>query len=231
MILEYPYVYVYPYEIKPGRYLITPPTQDVVTLIEAKAALRITSSDYDIAIQQMINAAVSSIDPAGGGWLGRALRPQTWEVRFPYFGETVELPYPPLISVDSFKYYTGNGADMTLVENTDYRVFGVGHKSKSKVVTPYNTSWPSDVRADYESVRIRFTSGYDKGPPDLLPPVIKQAVILGVRELYSVAEKNLYLRRESIPGVADYEWTVSENAGKVIQQAVENYLSTQRVFE
>jgi uncharacterized phiE125 gp8 family phage protein len=228
MTYSWPY---YPYEVKPGRYLITAPTEEVVTLAEAKAILRITSSDQDAAIQQMINAAVSAIDPAGGGWLGRALRPQTWELRMPYFCGEIELPYPPLISVDSVKHYDGDGVDTTLTEGTDYRVYGVGHMSKSKVVTPYQSGWPSSVRVDHESIRVQFTAGYSAGPPDRMPPVIKQAVLLGVREIYSVAEKNLYLRSEVVPGVAEYEWTVSDNAGAVINAAVENYLATQRVIE
>lgn len=228
-----------------GMVLITPPTVDVVSRADAKKQLRITGTDYDALIDALIASAVAQLDPAGGGWLGLALRPQTWELRldgFPYgycgsgfsrnfraYNEIV-LPYPPLISLDSVKYYNSDGVDTTLVANTDYRVMGGGNE-KSYVVPTYNGTWPSSVRSDLESVRVRYTAGHQLTNPDSLPPPIKQAVLLAVRDLWSLGERNLYLRAESAPGLASYEWTVSENAGVVIRAACENMLSTYRVYD
>lgn len=226
-------------------YLITAPSEEVVTLAEAKKHLRQTTSDYDDVIRALISSAVAQLDPAGGGWLGRALRPQTWELRgdgFPYCGDVsygyvrgstdmVPLPYPPLISVDSVIYVDGDDVEQTMVANTDYRVIGLGDRNKSAIAPIYNGSWPSSIRSDVESVRVRFTAGYSAGPPDLLPAPIKQAVLLAVRDLWSLGERNLYLRSESVPGLASYEWTVSEMAGKVIRSAAESLLSTYRVYD
>lgn len=212
-------------------HLITPPTEDVVTLVEAKAHLRQTGNDYDDLIRALIASAVAQIDPAGGGWLGRALRPQTWELRGDGFPcGRIELPYPPMISVDSVKYYDGDGTDTTMVADTDYRVLG-GGIAKSYVAPVYNGAWPSSVRCDAESVRVRFTSGYARTSPDSMPAPIKQAVLLAIRDLWSLGERNLYLRSESAPGLASYEWTVSEMAGRVIRAAAENLLATYRVFD
>lgn len=223
-------------------YLITPPTADVVTLSEAKKHLRQSSDDYDDLIRALIKSAVNQIDPGGGGWLGRALRPQTWEQRsdgfpcamagYPYRERqiyAIELRYPPLISVDSVTYDDGDGVATALLEGTGYRVIGLGSKEKACVAPIYSGSWPS-TRGDVESVRVRFTSGYGTSP-DLLPAPIKQAVLLAIRDLWSLGERNLYLRSESAPGLASYEWTVSENAGIVIRAAAENLLSTYRVYE
>lgn len=217
-----------------GRHLITAPTDDVVTLEEAKAHLRVTNTDNDDLIEALIASAVAQIDPAGGGWLGRALRPQTWELRlngFPYCDEPgIELPYPPLISLDSLVYDDGDGVETAMTVTTEYRVIA-GGLGKSIVLPAYNTTWPSSVRSDYETVRVRFTSGYAVTTPDSLPQPIKQAVLLAVRDLWSLGERNLYLRSESVPGLASYEWTVSDNAGKVIRDAVGGLLGVYRVYE
>src|SRR5688500_12840348 len=178
-------------------YLIEAPTDDVVTLAEAKAQMRIANTSYDAVIEALIQSAVDQIDPAGGGWLGRALRPQTWELRgpcFPYWYEGcgyhrdpraywTELPYPPLLTVDSVKYDDGDGVETTLTEGVGYRVIqgGIG---RAWIAPIYNGSWPSSVRSDAESVRIRFTSGYEIGSAgDEMPSPIKQAVILMVKSL------------------------------------------------
>lgn len=227
-------------------HLITRPTADVLTLEEAKKQLRQTGNDFDDGIRTLIAAAVGQID-AERGWLGRALRPQTWELRgdgFPsgYLGSGydrnfhaggygIELRYPPLISVDSVKYDDGDGVEQTLVEGTDYRVVGLGDtRGKSHIAPVYNGSWPSSVRSDIESVRVRYTCGYSV-PPDLLPAEIKQAVILMVRDHWSLTDHNLYLSSESVPGLASYDWTVTENAGKAIAHAVENLLRYIRIYE
>jgi uncharacterized phiE125 gp8 family phage protein len=232
-------------------YLITRPDDDVVTLGEAKAQLRITTTDNDDMIQALIDAAVAQIDPASGGWLGRAIRPQTWELRgngFPCYYEgcgytrnfhrayACELPYPPLISVDSVKYDDGEGVERTLVENTGYRVFGLGSIGKASITPVYNGSWPSSVRADAESVRIRFTCGYpidfgNSPPTDILPVPIKQAVLLMVKHLWGLGERNLFVSAETVDGVGSRNFVVSENAAIVMKAATENLLAPYRVYD
>ena len=213
-----------------SRHLIAAPTQDVISIEDAKLALRVTSINYDDLIEALVKAAVAKLDPAYGGWLGRALRPQTWELRMPAFPSgPIELPYPPLISVDSVKYFDGDGVDTTMMFGVDYRVFGGGGRN-SRIVPAYNGTWPSDVRCDDESVRVRFICGYDESE-DTFPPAVRQAILLAVRGLWSLAERNLYLRAKEIPGVASYDWVVSETAGLIINQAVEGLLAEQRVIE
>jgi uncharacterized phiE125 gp8 family phage protein len=65
--------------------LITPPAADVLSRDEVKQHLRVDFSDDDALIDGFIAAAVNQLDPAAGGWLGRSLRPQTWELRLPSF--------------------------------------------------------------------------------------------------------------------------------------------------
>lgn len=227
------------------RYLIEAPTDDVVTLAEAKDQLRITGASQDTIIEALIQSAVDQIDPAGGGWLGRALRPQTWELRgpcFPYWYEGcgyqrnpkaywTELPYPPLLTVDSVKYYDGDGVDTTLTEGVGYRVFqgGIG---KAYIAPVYNGQWPSSVRADAESVRIRFTAGYEIGSAgDPMPAPIKQAVILMVKSLFDVHAQNLLLSEVTIEGVSTRRYVVSDNAARLMRSVSEVLLEPYRVWE
>lgn len=210
--------------------LITAPTEDVISLEEVKRSLKITSTADDDLIQALVDSAVSNIDPAGGGWLDRALRPQTWEYRLDGFPCTeIKLPFPPLISITSFKYDDTGGTERTLAVTTGYRIVGAGSLYKQSLFPPYNTSWPT-ARCDVGSVRIRFQSGYAEADPDPLPAPIKQAIILGVRELYSLSERSLFVSRKVIEGVSETQWIVSDAASNVMQAAMTRLLMPYQVF-
>lgn len=171
-------------------YLITPPTEDVITLTEAKAHLRVEDASEDADIQAIIDAAVAMLDPASGGYLDKALRPQTWELRLNGFPcNDIKLPFSPLISVDSVKYDDASGTEQTLALTTGYRKF-TGGLGQAIIVPPYNGSWPV-ARCDLESVRIRFTAGHaasndaSSGALD----AVKSAVKLIVGHLYQNREQ------------------------------------------
>ena len=220
-------------------YLIEPPDETVISLADAKKHLRVTTTDNDGVIQAMLDAAVAQLDPASGGWLGRALRPQIWELRLPGFpcgahyrypSSDIELPYPPLIEVVSFKYDDSNGAEQTLAANTGYRVLGIGTLGKACVAPPYNGSWPS-ARNDGESVRIRFNCGYESDADVVLfPAPIRQAILLALSHFWGLSERNLFLSEETIQGVSTFRWTVSDAARSAIMSASDNLLSAYRQF-
>jgi uncharacterized phiE125 gp8 family phage protein len=221
--------------MSPKLVLVTAPTVPVITDAEAKLNLRITSSTYDDLIKAARDAAVGQFDPAAGGWLGRALRPQTWELRLNEFPcDKIELSYPPLISIVSVKYDDIDGVERTLVANTDYRVIGQGGFGKASIVPPYGKFWPS-ARCDHETVRVRFTCGYpaattDPVVADTMPPPIKQAVQLATRHLWSIGEQSMFLSQRTVDGVGSRAWVVSENAQKVIERATSDLLFSLRIF-
>jgi uncharacterized phiE125 gp8 family phage protein len=205
--------------------LIEGPSVPVVTADELRTMLSVTTED-DV-LEPLEQAAVATLDPASNGWLGRALRPQTWELRLSQFPcDAIRLPFPPQTSIVSFKYDDAAGVEQTLVEGTDYRVFNLNQRVACLVDKPYQGSWPS-ARYDRESIRIRYVAGY---AGNAMPAPIKQAVALAVKDLQSISERNLFLNREEIPGVRSRGWVVSESAGKVIQNAIGNLLSTYRVW-
>ncbi|GLR99205.1 MULTISPECIES: head-tail connector protein [Bradyrhizobium] len=184
------------------RVLITPPTEDVLTRDEVKQHLRVDFDDDNALIDGMILAAVGQLDPAAGGWLGRALRPQTWELQLRDFWQRdcgkpdlIVLPYPQLISIDSVTYVDGTGATQTLAAGTGYRVLGQGANQQA-IAPPYGQSWPS-VRCDAAAVKIRFTCGYPPADAQADPPVIDRlpAAIKAWLKLYVGA---LYQFRENV---------------------------------
>ncbi|MDF2809509.1 MAG: hypothetical protein K0S56_540 [Microvirga sp.] len=160
--------------------LVTAPTAQPVTLVEAKAHLRVDHADEDDLISALIETAVGWMD---AGWLGRALMPQTWEMVRAGFGEQITIPLLPLISVDSIKYVSTDGVLTTLAAD-QYAVYDRG-KSPSIVAPAYALTWPS-VRAVPDAVTIQFQCGYADAAS--VPPPVKHAIKLIVGHLYQNRE-------------------------------------------
>lgn len=152
---------------------VTAPTEEPITLTEAKAHLRVDGSDEDALITSLITAARQHID-GRDGWLNRALVTQIWDLKLDRFCNPIRVPLPPLVSVDSVKYLDLTGAEQTLSSSL-YRVTGVGSALKAEIRPAFDTSWPS-VKSAVESVTVRFTAGY--GAASAVPEPIKSAMYL-----------------------------------------------------
>jgi hypothetical protein len=145
---------------------------DVISVANVKLALGITTSGQDNQITAALAAVVANIDPAirRVAWPGASpadvgiaatelsiitagIAGQRWP------SDAIELPYPPLISITSVKYDDVAGVEQTLTAVTDYRTLGSGSKGRQAVAPAYGKIWPQ-ARADAETVRIRFQSGY-----------------------------------------------------------------------
>jgi uncharacterized phiE125 gp8 family phage protein len=171
--------------------LVTPPSITPVTLAEAKAHLRVDSSDEDAVITIMIETATAHVD-GPNGFLGRALVDQTWELvldAFPPAPNTdsvlnqIKIPIPPLIEVVNITY--DNTAGMpTVYPSTSYTVDTV---SEPGWVVPAS-SWPATF-VGINSVRIQFRAGYinlaDSPPIGFIPADIKGAILLYIGALYA----------------------------------------------
>lgn len=209
--------------------LIEAPDEDVVTLAECKNALGISGTSQDDLIEAALAASVSALDAASGGWLGRALRPQTWELRlsdFPSCDDEIELPFPPLISVTSIKYDDSSGDEQT-IDAADYVVFGVGGRSYGSVKPAYDTSWPSS-RCYPDSVRIQYVCGYDD---DAMPAAIQQAVSMMTRSVMANVERNLFVTHDKVEGVGEKRYSVSTDGIKVMKQASDALLQSYKMWD
>lgn len=157
------------------------PAQPLLTLEDAKLAIRVDHNDEDSLIQAFIDAAIDQLD-GYDGILGRALVDQTWRLglgRFP-FGP-IELPLPPLIAVTSIAYVDVDGEAQTLPAD-DYLV----HDGALAMIEPaYGKSWPS-TRAQKRAVTITFRAGY--GAPEDVPAGVLAAARLMVGDLYANRE-------------------------------------------
>lgn len=170
-------------------YLIEPPEQDdVLTLADAKQHLRVDFEDDDAVIGSYIATAIQNID-GRDGWLGRAIGEQTWELRLPAFdGNEIKIPLPPLIGVESVKYYDANDALQTL-STDDYEIVGIGGFGKARVVLKSGKRWPP-IAKRAENVVVRFRAGYVIGDPAApnVPAPILTAIKRQVAAMYENRE-------------------------------------------
>lgn len=166
--------------------LITAPTVEPLTLAEAKAHLRVDHTDDDSLIAIYLAAARADCEE----WTARAFVTQTWELVLDEFpDDEIQIPRPPLQSVESIKYDDGDGVEQTLA-TTEYTV---DTTSQPGWVVPVTTGWPTSTFEGINSVRIRFVAGYlnADSPNDLtanIPSSIKAAILLQLGRLYENRE-------------------------------------------
>jgi uncharacterized phiE125 gp8 family phage protein len=175
-------------------------------------------------LEAYITAARQRIDGADG-WLGRALMTQTWQGRFDAFpachGGRIYIPLPPLQSL-TVSYLDAAGATVTLTAGVDYQLV----MAQRPYIVPL-TAWPT--AAGIDGVIIEFVAGYGDDGDDV-PEPIRTAVALGAGHLCSMSARNLSISEEVVEGVGSTRYTVSENAGDVIDYTVECLLSTYQVM-
>ncbi|WP_448031541.1 head-tail connector protein [Bradyrhizobium liaoningense] len=223
--------------------VITPPTVEALTLVDCKAALGISGTSQDPVIGAAIGAATDALDASTRGWLGRAIRVQQLELQLDSFAagwecrngsyschrEAIELPYPPLITVASVKYFDSAGIDRTLVEGTDYRVQRMKAIDGKQLVEPvYGGSWPA-ARREAGSVRIRYNCGYD-GSTNVMPRQLKTAIMLGVRALMTAAARDPMLLEDRVEGIGSKRYQSDSKAAQVVIDAADALLSGLRIW-
>ena len=168
--------------------LITAPIVEPISLVEAKAHLRVDHDEEDDLITLLIMAARSYVD-GKDGWLGRALVTQTWELVIDEFpAAEIKIPLPPLQEVISIKYDDSEGVEQTLATDQYF----VDNVSEPGWVVPV-TSWPTPI-VGVNAVRIRYDCGYpgsNDSPSELadnVPSSIKAAMLLTIGSLYANRE-------------------------------------------
>ncbi len=165
-----------------GLSLVTGPTQEAVSLQEVKDHLRVSISDDDGLIAGYVLAARRYAE----GYTRRVFATSTWDYTIDrcwpwkcvdgYMQRRIELPIPPLRSVEYITYVDVNGDYQTLA-SSDYVVrtdetFGI-------IEPAYNVTWP-DLRYIPAAVTVRFVAGYAGDVPD----EIRTAVMLHTEVLY-----------------------------------------------
>jgi len=160
--------------------LFAPPADEPVDLAEAKAHLRVSTTDDDVYIQQLIVAARRWAEH----FTQRSLVTQTWDWYmdngFP--GEIFKVPQAPLQSVTYIKYIDVNGTEQTLSTS----IYTVDNKSEpGRIYESYNQDWP-DVLDTFNNVNIRFIAGY--GTPEDVPEDFAHAIKIMIAHMYEHRE-------------------------------------------
>jgi uncharacterized phiE125 gp8 family phage protein len=178
--------------------IVTPPATEPISLVEAKAHLRVDHNDDDATIAFLITVARQYVD-AVSGWLGRALVAQTWDLVFDAFpipqasccgpvtpsgmpSAAIEMPWPPLQSVTSVKYIDTAGVETTLAA-TEYMVDTI---SDPGWLIPIS-AWPATKNVA-NAVMIRFVAGYGPTAADVPAPV-RHALLLLIGHWYENREQ------------------------------------------
>lgn len=156
--------------------LITDATVLAVSLVEAKAHLRVDVADDDALITSMIWAAMQAAEQR----TGLTLLPQTWEISMDAFPDAFELTRVPAVSIASLIYVDTLGASITL-SNTLYGMDSSDGFGPAYVVPVYAGTWP-DTRAEINAVRLRYVAGYANAAS--VPESIKSWIKLQVGSMY-----------------------------------------------
>jgi len=127
------------------------PSVEPVSRTEIKLHLRVDSTADDTLIDALNTAAREWCET----YEGRSYMAQTITLNMDSFSG-VEIPRPPLITVDSVKYYDTSGDQQTLA-STYYTVDTMSEPGR--VFLAYNQSWPS-TRLIPNAVEIIYTAGY-----------------------------------------------------------------------
>lgn len=166
-----------------GLKLIWPPAVESVTLAEAKAHLRLDSDADDTYVSALIAAARERVEL----FLRRALITQTFDYTldgFPANRRSIDLPRPPLQSVESVKYIDTAGNQQTLPPET--YVVDASSNEMGRVALAWNQFWPI-TRWSINSVVIRFVAGYGDNAADV-PQAIKHGILIEISNLYENRE-------------------------------------------
>jgi phage conserved hypothetical protein, phiE125 gp8 family len=161
--------------------LVTAPQTEPISLVEAKAHLRVDVDDEN----DLINTLRSVSREYGETFTHRAFVTQTWnDVRggFPGDDEAIWLPRPPLISVTSVTYLDTAGVSQTWSSSLYTVTAPAGPKASAGSIVPnYGQIYPA-TRDVVNAVTIRFVAGY--GAATEVPALIKTCLKEHVRANY-----------------------------------------------
>lgn len=160
----------------------TPPASEPITLAVAKAHLRVDFDDDDVLIGALVQAAREYCEDV----LGRALMAQTIEcVLDSEPSDVIALPRPPLLSVNSIKFYDESDT-ATLVDPSEYLVDRTSEPGR--VVLNADGEWPSVDLRPANAIVIEFDAGFGDDAEDV-PAKYRQAILLLVAHWYTHREE------------------------------------------
>lgn len=180
------------------------PTDEPVTLDEAKNHLEVTGTSKDAYITSLIKAARRICEnDAGLSFITqtRVVKLDRFPGCLPYHRHNphreIILPYGPVAEVTDFTYFDSDGNPQTLSIDTDF--YFDGHSGVARL-RPIN-SWPS-TKLMPNAVSIEYTAGIDldDDTSEEYLPIVKQAILLQVASFFEN-------RQDEVPGsMSEINW-------------------------
>jgi uncharacterized phiE125 gp8 family phage protein len=149
-----------------------------VSLDRVKRSLGLDNvRDFDTTIQELIKSASGAVSAD----LGRALTTTVYTLyldRWP--GRQIQLPYPPLISVDSVKAWGDSTETLDTFASSSYTVSTGG--DPGILWLNENANWP-ELMDRPTPIEIQFQAGFGADADDV-PPAIAAAVCMTAAYFY-----------------------------------------------
>lgn len=155
-----------------------PPASEPVTVTELKQFARI---DCDSSEDALLEAFIIAVRDAVEKYTHRALVEQEITLVMDFWPETewIELPNPPLISVDGV--YTVDEDDIEIEFDSDaYYIDDIAEPGKLHI--KQSCVPPTNSTRDYSGFKIVYTAGY--GDTEDVPELIKLAIKLWTTVVY-----------------------------------------------
>lgn len=179
-----------------------------VSLAEAKAWARVSTTDDDSLVADIIQAAREVTEgpdlkralmlqsrciyfmgfPWSGGYYNRLIRsmgPNPWWL--PTAQGIIMLPYPPLQAVTSIQYVDPASGSLLTIDPSKYLF--VANSTPGRVQPQYGAVWPL-ARPVIDSVQITYTCGYGASSSDV-PAAVRLATRAAVAASYENREAYL----------------------------------------
>lgn len=172
--------------------LVAAPTQEPVSLVEAKAHCNVDINDDDGLIAGYILTARQHLEVH----TRRAFATQTWDLTIDdgwpvmrvngCWRNRIVLPRPPVQSVTSISYIDGDGATQVLA--SDQYKLAKADTGEWFIEPAYGVTWPT-VRREMAAITVRFVAGYGSGTGlEPFPEPLRQAMLLLTGHYYESRE-------------------------------------------
>lgn len=155
--------------------LKTAPAIEPITLDEAKNHLKVDSADDNTLIGNLITTARELAERE----TKRAFITQTWQLIFDLAPHMIEIPKPPLQSIESITIIDTDG-DETQIDEDDY-VVDASENSPGRVTPDLGLVWP--YHRGFASFIVEFKCGYGTKTTDV-PTALRQGILQLIGYLY-----------------------------------------------